>query len=1442
MNRKQLTRNILLFLVMSAVTASLVAGVFWLIPRTEVRLLEIRSLLVEEFESAIAQDVSWDSVSPSVLRGITLHGVRLSDGAASAQAVSVGLSLPHILRGDRHRMIPEVRLRSPQVRISTLKEQEQWLQTIAFFRGDGTGRREIKIFVEQGSLHHALFFPDTARQESLQTVLLEGVSAEVELGRTSLEGYLRAESSLFTEVQGDPFVVQTRLSASFSGSRAGDVAGVTLELGAIGGSHFTTRDLTLRLERHGDSLRVERIRSHDALDIIAEIDLSRETLQLQLQSEGFLPASLVRFHGPWSPWNEWLRSPVTTRSYVVFDGHEGFQEARGEISGTVRHKALPEPLPLVATFQLTPDLLKLPSLTLRGTRGRAYFSGSWRRHAQAPDGRVSFSGFSYAGSPLLDGTVSVSASSDTLGLSAEKLQVNGLPFYNLAGHHLRRGRYNSLDFAVSLEEDVPGQLRGSARYAAGGNILDDITGEIELDQVDLLGLVSAAEALHLELPFPLPHSAPGAPDYRASGTARFDRREGDLLVRVPYLSVWDKAIPQRQGVVSATYRNGQLSIRQFYLREGDITIAGSGDVDLLKGDEITFSVDFTVNGFPYFLDGIFFSEGVLELRGPQGFSATLRRTSGGALSLTARTRNTPLPVGNLRMTADFEALYYNRSDWYLTIQDADLRNLPLPNHRLGRATFAAAFHPETFHLAVTELDDQVSTLAGSIQARYRLERDDLEVSLTGGFSGLDSPEQYRLAARYAGENIALDLRFAEAPARRLSPQVEEGNLTGTVQMVGDPGAPDFRVFLESESLLVRGIPLAFRFFVQGDQERLRMNQGTFTYGTTHLEIPQAVLNRKSGAIEGELYAQRRRQEQEDQEIDLVFSGETAPLEVLELDVLREMPLDLVLTLKQPAGEPPVDPRSLRYRLLRTAEETLLERQDRVIRMHLTDQGEIDFLVAGDRPFRGRAKGFVSPERIELTISDIHIEMDHLALPPILQSFNLEQGTMRGSLRAIGPPGDPDLFGTLAVRDAKIATPFSPDSVGPLNTVLIFEGNQVRMQRTQTPAGLASLYVSAQILLNNLDFEEYRIDLEIPGETGGRVAATFGPMHVDGFARGSMRVAGTLQDLDLTGAVTLYGTELAVAADFDPELMEGPHMTTDLRISTGRGVRFIWPDTDIPILRSNFALDQGVQLVLDTREGVFSLMGVIDIQSGDVLYFDRSFLLREGSVEFRESHVEFDPRITLRAELREATPEGPVRIYLVANRQRLSEFSPRFESNPPLDGAEIVAILGGNIFQTTGESASNVPSALLSTTDLVTQFGFFRQFENAVRDRLDLDLFAIRTSVIQNILLTAITPVEEEALQTAPTLGTYLNNTSIFFGRYIGDSVFGQTVIQMRARDPDMFGDNQGFQRVGGVLIDSEISLEWQTPFFMLEWNLAPQNPEELFVRDNTFSFLWSFSY
>jgi hypothetical protein len=45
-----------------------------------------------------------------------------------------------------------------------------------------------------------------------------------------------------------------------------------------------------------------------------------------------------------------------------------------------------------------------------------------------------------------------------------------------------------------------------------------------------------------------------------------------------------------------------------------------------------------------------------------------------------------------------------------------------------------------------------------------------------------------------------------------------------------------------------------------------------------------------------------------------------------------------------------------------------------------------------------------------------------------------------------------------------------------------------------------------------------------------------------------------------------------------------------------------------------------------------------------------------------------------------------------------------------------------------------------------------------------------------------------------------------------------------------------------LLSDIELSLEWATPFFMLEWSFLPRNANTLFVTDNAITLRWGWRY
>jgi len=90
----------------------------------------------------------------------------------------------------------------------------------------------------------------------------------------------------------------------------------------------------------------------------------------------------------------------------------------------------------------------------------------------------------------------------------------------------------------------------------------------------------------------------------------------------------------------------------------------------------------------------------------------------------------------------------------------------------------------------------------------------------------------------------------------------------------------------------------------------------------------------------------------------------------------------------------------------------------------------------------------------------------------------------------------------------------------------------------------------------------------------------------------------------------------------------------------------------------------------------------------------------------------------------------------------------------------------------------------------------------------------------------------------PSLGQYLDNTTLFMGKYLGTDLFLELLVQLSSSKPTTAGPRS----LAGIEVESEVSLEFQTPFFLLEWSFFPRDPSSLFLADNTISFSWEYSY
>ena len=244
-----------------------------------------------------------------------------------------------------------------------------------------------------------------------------------------------------------------------------------------------------------------------------------------------------------------------------------------------------------------------------------------------------------------------------------------------------------------------------------------------------------------------------------------------------------------------------------------------------------------------------------------------------------------------------------------------------------------------------------------------------------------------------------------------------------------------------------------------------------------------------------------------------------------------------------------------------------------------------------------------------------------------------------------------------------------------------------------------------------------------------------------------------------------------------------------------------------------------------------------VSGGDVIYFDRSFILREGSIRFQEDELEFDPFLTVRAETRERDAAGEVvRITLAADTP-LSNFGAQnisFTADPPTHELAIEALLGAPL---TGQLAAGPGGGGLGITaislsgDLLAQFGLVRPLESAVREALGLDMVSIRSPFVQNLLLDRVlSPIKGSTADL-------LDNTTLSLGKYIGSDLFLEALLRLQS-----LALGAGGLPGTGLESDLELSLEWATPFFLLEWSFLPQTQETLYLTDNSLSLRWRLTY
>lgn len=486
----------------------------------------------------------------------------------------------------------------------------------------------------------------------------------------------------------------------------------------------------------------------------------------------------------------------------------------------------------------------------------------------------------------------------------------------------------------------------------------------------------------------------------------------------------------------------------------------------------------------------------------------------------------------------------------------------------------------------------------------------------------------------------------------------------------------------------------------------------------------------------------------------------------------------------------------------------------------------------------RAQGFFNLENFDLSVSDIYydLSMINILVPTPIVTFS-KGSVAYGEAKFFGPLSDFHMFAQAYVEEAEVDV-FHLDKqyirVGDLQASMV--DNHAISSRTpvllidkesgEVQQGFATLEV--QLSPSNI-LDYYDVFLEVEGDNRAhvRIPIVRRNIQLSGDVVGDFTVHGDTSKTNLSGDLYVEDALFSIGMDELPAWLYHESkifVRNDYNVVLGPLCSFVMPLGANPIITASFAENTTFSFLNDSQTNEIDFTGDLIFRSGEIYYFEKNFYITSGNLGFDKNDQDFlDPRITLNARLRDFDSKGEkLDIFLILNNSSLSNLNPYFDSSPKRDVTEIMEILGAAILPTSayGSNLTSVASLVSSGVEMLGRTGYLGGtlssspgISNVIRSSLGLDIFSLRTSLFRNFLIDTIFT---DNLSSYSPVARYLNDTAIYFGKYITQNVFLQGMIHLEAskRSVSPFIAND-------LDIDLEISLEWQTPLGQITFATAP---------------------
>jgi hypothetical protein len=1462
---------------------------------TRAQMVLIRDEYLGRAEELLGLDIRYASMGPSVFGVLDIRDLSLWDrndsggGAASSGSGSgqagplIGISrlriywsLWEFLRGNAL-SVRAIRMDRPVIGFSSDRNREIMDRVVRFLStADMTHLDQLLRLL-----------PDTTRLSvragGMDLVLGNGsfrarnfnFDVLIRNRRIGFKGKWKLDLSL-AGIYGGSFGagMKNRVRGSFN-AETGEGRG-ELYIPALSGDFFRIRSLGFALELKEGTLQLRGIpaggiaalvpapRHAGSSDFYLEYQPASRRFSGRWSLENFSPGNFVSLSGRQKGYNPLLALSISGDVFIGGEAGKGV-EYRADLKG-----AVPDLLPLGTTafdldargdekavyFERASFDLMWKTGADSFPRGRFNYQGSVGFDPPAPNGTLTLSGFSLTGAEEMNAEIGIYTEGREISIFSETVTLGKMTLTALDG----RAVFSSEDLHFALSA-----LRFSGMETYGevklGSFSLEGTMEYAPRQIEasfMADSFSVDDLAEMIRPFvrgpdlpPLARSIGN--DLSVTAEVFFTTDFEHLLYNIPRLVIaYNDGSREIAALLSVSGTD-----QRFDLSDGRILWSGgrfdlNGFADFANPMDIAFSMMINYQNLSWFFEGMILDYRSLSVQGSYGLSVYVGMTDDGGYSGYAQAEDIPVLIGEqfarLSLTGDFR--YDASGRWSVDLNRLELLDILTPLSRTAHFSLSGQADQEGLRIPRIFFDDGGGVLQGRADASWPED--------FSGFSGTmileeeNGEERYFLEGSLKERRLDLFLSFSRARPGRLLPNAHNAVADGFVSLTRDAGGL-FRANVRLSSLEARIQERELRASVSAwtDGELVIFNGLELRYADLEVLIPRLSLNRTEGTAETSVAV---RGKPLGRELALDFSADVSfqPFESwLEYGkalssfsggihvsggyfdtIFADEPFDFEFSRRQSRFSLSGGPKNM-------------------IRLSLSEGGAFYAGLSNPLPIRGSVTGTVRSGVIDARTTDLYVDLSALwrLLPlPGDREVALNSGYATASVRVLGPLGDPEFFGSARGNSVRVQVfKFVTEDIRPVPFTVRIAGNEMRFGPVPAAVGKGEGTLAGWFRFDRWIPNVFSVDIRVPSETpipfGFDIAGFLARGDASGYLNLAMEdaVLGVSGDLTANNTeISLNGEEIARAQNVDIFEESVVPVAVNLNVAAGRKVEFVWPSAMMPILQAYADRGTTVNVTADSLAKRFTITSDVTIKTGEIFYFERSFYIREGTLVFRETESQFDPRISIRAEVRDRTDDGPVTISLIIDNAPLLSFTPRFEASPPLSQIEIFSLLGQSLTGTPESSDGGAQQVFVnSTADILAQFGIIRRVERRIRDFLHLDMFSLRTQVLQNAVFSA-TGLQNPVDRTAG-VGNYFDNTTVFLGKYIGRDMFIQSMLSMRY--------DKNNSAMGGLTFEPDIGIELQNPLFNIRWDFMPlypermmANPEKMFIVGNSFTVTWRKSF